>query len=62
VTRSEWFSRTVAGFVLAMLFCAMPFTDLGAGEPWYFCVASGIIAFAVGRAMSWLLVSVWRSL
>jgi hypothetical protein len=61
VHRGEWVARTAAGFVLAVLFFYMPFTELGAGEPWYFWAGSGVIAFIAGTLLTWLLVTVyWR--
>ncbi len=49
--------RTGAGFVLAALFWAMPLTELGMLEPWYFWLSSGVVAFTVGVLMTWILVT-----
>jgi hypothetical protein len=62
VTRGEWIVRTAAGFILAVMFFTIPFTEIGAGEPWYFWVGSGVIAFIVGTLMSWLLITFWKDL
>jgi hypothetical protein len=59
VRRGEWILRTAAGFVLAVVFICLPFTELGAGEPWYFWVGSGVIAFIAGSLLTWLLVTVY---
>jgi hypothetical protein len=32
----------------------MPFTDLGKDEPWYFWVASGVVAFVVATLLLWI--------
>jgi hypothetical protein len=43
---AERILSVLAGLVLAGLFCLMPFSTLGAEEPWYFWVGSGLIALA----------------
>src|SRR5262245_41641452 len=44
----------LAGLVLAVLCCLMPFSALGAEEPWYFWVGSGLIALAVSVLLAWV--------
>src|SRR5947209_1287057 len=52
---AERLTAVAAGLILAALFCAMPFTDLGADEPWYFWVGSGLIALAASALLAWVL-------
>jgi len=49
-----WIKRIAAGAVLAACFFAMPFTDLGKEEPWYFWIASGLVAFVVAILLLWI--------
>jgi type VI protein secretion system component VasK len=51
-----WMKRTAAGFVLAALFFAMPFTEIGKDEPWYFWIGSGVVAFLVGILLTWIMI------
>jgi hypothetical protein len=62
VERGEWLVKCAAGFVLGILFCAMPFMGFGAEEPWYFWVGSGLIAFIAATLLSWLAIRCWRDL
>lgn len=52
----RWIKRTGAGFVLAALFFAMPFTDIGKDDPWYFWIGSGLIAFLAGTLLTWIAI------
>ena len=63
VRRIEWgerIVRTAGGFVLAGMFFALPATELGASEPWYFWMGSGIIAFVAGSLLTWVLFRMWK--
>jgi hypothetical protein len=44
----------VAGLFLAVAFCLMPFSPLGAEGPWYFWVGSGLVALAASVLLSWV--------
>jgi hypothetical protein len=44
----------LAGLILAVLLCLMPFTELGAEEPWYFWIGSGLVALAASVLLGWV--------
>ncbi len=44
----------LAGLFLAVVFCLMPFSALGAEEPWYFWVGSGLVALAASVLLAWV--------
>ena len=44
----------LAGLVLAVVFCLMPLNALGAGEPWFSWVGSGLIALAASVLLAWV--------
>jgi hypothetical protein len=54
-----WYSTervlaVIAGLFLAGLFCLVPLTSFGADEPWYFWVASGIVALAASVLLAYV--------
>jgi hypothetical protein len=43
----------LAGLFLSGFFCLMPFNTLGADEPWFFWVGSGLLALVTSVLLAW---------
>lgn len=50
---AERIKSVLAGLFLAVMFCLMPGTALGGGEPWYFWIGSGLIALTLSAVLAW---------
>jgi hypothetical protein len=52
--------QIAAAFVLAAMFFAVPFTELGKDEPWFW-IASGGVSCLVGSLLIWIFVETHKN-